>query len=364
MRMLLFSLSACVLIFCLNAPIIIAIPIAIHQLIVVNISSSSIIRFKGFDSANPKLVYKIQTVPDSGKVYQLSQVFSDYGYLPIQGETLTGKATVTGSQNRIYYMRPSPDKEVNNEWDTFFFTALDGPNESSMGIVKFVPPSGTIRGSDFFIDNEGWQIVGNKNQISPANYERFTRGGEFSNYIFGSDDTINKNLSGGDDSLWYFVAPNKFHGNFGLAYLGFLSFSLTAFAGDITTNNGGQVPVVILECSECMGPIRVGQRLIMPLSALDSKYIKDKSSPIKSFTFMLSETSGWLKDSQNSLHPWAPVTKCDMIQVLSRLSGIRILGDWTPWYETIALDNIRIHNTKGQLPMCSMVKTDASICSC
>lgn len=54
-----------------------------------------------------------------------------------------------------------------------------------------------------------------------------------------------------------------------------------------------------------------------------------------------------------------------MIQVLSRLSSLDILGDWTTWYETMALDNVQILNTKtGQIPVCAMSRPDASICTC
>jgi hypothetical protein len=53
-----------------------------------------------------------------------------------------------------------------------------------------------------------------------------------------------------------------------------------------------------------------------------------------------------------------------MIQVLSRLSAMRILGDWTAWYESVALDDVQFANTKGQLPLCAMQLPDASVCLC
>ena len=61
----------------------------------------------------------------------------------------------------------------------------------------------------------------------------------------------------------------------------------------------------------------------------------------------LGSHGGWVKDPQNALLPWSPASQCDVIQVLSRLSKISILGDWTTWYETVALDDVRIANTKG-----------------
>eukprot|EP01033_Poteriospumella_lacustris_P006759 gene6759-4874_t len=84
----------------------------------------------------------------------------------------------------------------------------------------------------------------------------------------------------------------------------------------------------------------------------------------KRISIPLNEFSGWLKDSQDVLVPWYKVSQCDIIQVLSRLSKIRILGDYTTWYETVAIDNVQISNTKGSLPLCAMETPDASICTC
>mmetsp|Transcript_4536 Transcript_4536/g.7394 ORF Transcript_4536/g.7394 Transcript_4536/m.7394 type:complete len:88 (+) Transcript_4536:172-435(+) len=74
--------------------------------------------------------------------------------------------------------------------------------------------------------------------------------------------------------------------------------------------------------------------------------------------------TGWIKDPQNSLVSWIPASQCDLIQVLSRLTKISILGDWTTWQESVALDDVKLVNTKGQLPLCAMSRPDASICSC
>ena len=48
------------------------------------------------------------------------------------------------------------------------------------------------------------------------------------------------------------------------------------------------------------------------------------------------------KDPKNSLFAWPPPSQCDMIEVLSGLSGLRILGDLTDWYESIALDAVSL----------------------
>lgn len=110
------------------------VPIAIHQLVVVDTAKDSVIRLKSFDANSfdvgyfrrvfrfhAKLIvffvvvyfqniYTLGELPSTGSLFQLSQVFSSYGYEPKAGmRVLTSNTNVTGSNNRIYYKRPSPD---------------------------------------------------------------------------------------------------------------------------------------------------------------------------------------------------------------------------------------------------------------
>jgi len=100
---------------------------------------------------------------------------------------------------------------------------------------------------------------------------------------------------------------------------------------------------VELECTSCVGPVGKGITLAFPISALTPF-----SGAATAFKIPLLEGKGWLKDPQNSLLGWTAASQCDVIQVLSRLSSLRILGDWTTWYETVALDNVKITNTIGE----------------
>jgi len=119
---------------------------------------------------------------------------------------------------------------------------------------------------------------------------------------------------------------------------------------------------VELECAECNGPVRKGIKVVFPIRA--SSAGRQFSGSSTHFSLSLLEGAGWLKDPQNDLLSWSAPSKCDMVQVLARLSAVRILGDWTTWYESIALDNVRIMNLKGQLPICAISRPDASLCSC
>lgn len=122
-----------------------------------------------------------------------------------------------------------------------------------------------------------------------------------------------------------------------------------------------------------MGPVTKGVRLVYPLATMlkKQKLFNDGSST-STIELLLKETSGWLIDPQNTLAAWKAPTTCQFIQVLSSLSSLNILGDFTTWYETVALDNVRIiTNTNKQtnqnndvLPLCALKKPDASVCSC
>jgi len=274
---------------------------------------------------------------------------------------------VTGSSNRVYYSRPSHDVAGVNKWGSFNFKVVRQTDHipSLWATVTLVPPSGNLVGSNFLLCDEGWTITGNKALVGRPSHERFTRGSLLSYYISGADDLINvASSTSPDNSLWYFEAPSRFHGNQGIAYGGFLSFSIAAFSGDFSSLNAMSTNVVELECETCVGPIRQGIRLGFSLSALAvSPNGMFKGGAMK-IVIPLNENAGWLKDSQDVLVPWYKTSQCDIIQVLSRLSKIRILGDYTTWYETVAIDNVQFSNTKGSLPVCAMERPDASICTC
>lgn len=187
-------------------------------------------------------MYSVQSPPSSGNLYQLSQVYSDYGYDPKAGTLITtSKTVVTGSNSRVYYTRPTSDAANNQLWDTFTFTSKNGLSESYAGTVTLVPPSGTLVGSDFLLDNGGWTISGNKATVAPATFEPYSRGNLLNHYIYGTDDKINVKGSASDAFLWYFEAPKIFMGNWGISYGGSIKFTIGIFSGDMKNMNEGNV---------------------------------------------------------------------------------------------------------------------------
>lgn len=55
--------------------------------------------------------FRINSLPASGTLRQLSQVFSSYGYEPIAGSPVLTDSVVSGSNNRVLYSRPVPDMQ-------------------------------------------------------------------------------------------------------------------------------------------------------------------------------------------------------------------------------------------------------------
>ena len=318
--------------------------------------SGNMIRLKGANPCGNKLTYVITELPTYGTIYQLSQIYNLHGYNPISGKQITDKNTVVSwASNRVYYV-PNGRQSVRLLSDAFSFMITDGKNKSFDGTVTVVDKSGTIVGSDFLTGDEGWTILGNAGAVSAPKFEPYHRGKLFNYYIYTKDDIINHSKFGEQDkSLWYFNAPAKFIGNKGAAYGGHISFSIGMFAGDIASlNKGGNL--VELECKEC--GYNTGITLVYRFSKIHFEH------KIAHFKIELLETTNWQKDPQDSLKQWSAPSKCEFIQVLSRLSGLRILGDITTWYETVALDNVFLSNNKNNVPACAMVRPDAAVCTC
>ena len=335
------------------------------------------------EKSGKRLTYVISQLPARGTLYQLSSVYSSHGYEPIQGTQITTKnTTITGSLNRVYYKQAhrrlhlctfkTPTKwergdadcafEMRNgvrseRADSFSYTVqtTNNPQPSNEGTITIVNTDGTIVCSDFLLGTDDWTIVGNKARVSAPIFEPYSRNNFINHYIYATDNHVhvptNNHVSTNsqrDKALWYFNAPSKMLGNLGIAYGGYISFTMSIFAGDMTQMNQG-VNLVELECSRC--GYNKGITLGYPMPA----------NPIKnnmaSFKIELTETANWQKITQDTTTTSQPShnvryertypSKCEFIQVLSQLSGLRILGDLTQWTETVALDNVYISNNKS-----------------
>lgn len=125
-------------------------------------------------------------------------------------------------------------------------------------------------------------------------------------------------------------------------------FSMGSAAGDFSLANINSAPrLVILDCATCDS--NKGTRLV---------YYPDPAfldGTTKTVSIPLSEAS-WLKDPKNTLLAWPVPSTCDMVEVLSGLTGVRILGDQSKWYESVAIDNVAfLQGTKGVPLACASI---------
>ena len=340
-------------------------PIAPHVLVVVPPGQDAVVRLTGHDLDGDKLKAHVASVPASGAIAQLSAVFSDYGYEPKAGPAIAAAgARVTGSNNRLVYTRPEHDVAAGGKWAQFTYTVSDARATSLPGIVTLVPPSGVLVGSRFTHDGDGWTIAGNVGTSALAtavSWEPSSRGSLLNRYVYATDAIINVDAAGDDATRWYFSAPPSYLGNQAVAYGGALEFALAAFSGefDAASRNAG-AHLVELECAACDS--NRGLTVAFPVSELAKPF---DGAPT-AFSLPLLETAGWKKDPKNTLKTWWAPRRCEMVEVLAGLTAVRILGDFSRWYESVALDSVQFVNRAGAslVPVCAQGAPDASKCSC
>lgn len=222
-------------------------------------------------------------------------------------------------------------------------------------------PSHIVVSSDFRFSDEGWTTIGNR--PNGVKYETSSR--SFLNrYIYAVDNSINANYGTEDADLWYFSLPNKFLGWNGILYGGKFQFTMSSFGGDfnkLVRKNTSKVNFIEIRCSKCR--INKGLTIGYPLNLVESY-----NGSTQTFSISLTESSGWLKDPQNENLPWKTVSRCEFIQVLSGITNITILGDFTAWYESFGIDDVKLITAKpagrSHLPSCAQMAPDAKSCSC
>ncbi|KDO23507.1 hypothetical protein SPRG_11429 [Saprolegnia parasitica CBS 223.65] len=300
-----------------------------------------VVALKGYSTSGRQLSYAITSLPTQGAVYQLSQVYSDYGYDPKKAASPVAStpSLVTGSKARIVFSRPFSSSPLDTKFAEFTYTVHDGSATSSPGIIT-VSHDVAVMTSQFYFDSDGWRIIQNQQATQPI-FDPTSRG-LLSYYIYATEAMIQTNpQSGSDLVLWYFAAPPKFLGNQWYAYGGVLSFVLAASEGDFAARNDpSQAPLVLLECATCN--LNAGVRLA---------WAQSNSPPFtgatQAYTIPLLESAGWRQDPKNTLLPWTPPSQCQFLEVLSKLSGLSILGDFTTRYETVALDTVQFQHGPG-----------------
>jgi len=181
--------------------------------------------------------------------------------------------------------------------------------------------------SDFLLDANGWEIIGNSNKQTNSNeikYYPYTLIQSnkiiLNRYIVGEDTIIDVNpidKQYDDKSVWYFkhILPPYID----LKDAKLLTFTLYSFVGDFSKLNKNQNPLV---------------RLI----SRDNLVAESKPNLIP-----FSKTNEFNVPLIEEVFCSKAKTNCNLKKVLSNLKEIHILGDWTQGYEVIGLDNLLVY---------------------
>jgi len=201
--------------------------------------------------------------------------------------------------------------------------------------------------STFDNNNENWFIIDSHYDKLVPTYINAGYGSLMNHFIQGKDNLIEIGSGHYDLNLWYFQAPLKFLNNQWHLYNGYISFNLMALEGDFSDDKLHSkmktTYLIKIECSTCT--LNHGITLLFPLDN-DNYYFNGKT--IKSMKIHIHENSGWVKDSKSSIIENKKPTVNEMIEVLSNISNIYILGDFTNGIEIIGIDNINYIHGNGQ----------------
>jgi len=198
-------------------------------------------------------------------------------------------------------------------------------------IISAVSSAQVLYQNKFLMDNENWQITGNK-KIEPAAHQSYNIDNELSHYIMFKDNLVNVDYKHPNDkSLWYFESPEitinplqkagtTASKKFKPKYPTVMTFTMTSFVGDFSSLNEDTNLVKIRNGDRCFT-------------------FKSPNYDGKTRTFNVPFNSQlWKKERTNG-----SITDNEMREIFIGTFTIEILGDWTRGYEVIGLDNVIIY---------------------
>jgi hypothetical protein len=186
--------------------------------------------------------------------------------------------------------------------------ALLIPTHLMTNSVEADVPSAVVARSTFDTNTEGWTTDADATCRPTPCYA--ATGGNPGGYIYTDDS-----LAG---TKFYFNAPSKFLGNASAAYQENLTFDMKQDLRDVEETNDADV-------------ILVGNGLTL---VFDTP--KNPPRLWATYTVPLNETAGWRKNSITGPRP----TAAEMRGVLSKLTSLRIRGDYIFGQATAMLDNV------------------------
>lgn len=317
----------------------------IDQIVFINSSQYNVITPTQIHFINrkvPNYYLHIENKFDTtGEFYQLSNIFSRYGYNPCKGKEIFNSTIITDMHGRfVYKLREHSNNQlISGTFDVvnIRIDLIDNNNKniSLCGKIFFLPQSGIFVSSDFLLNDDGWTIVNNHPIHTPIQepiYCSWTFK-THSMFITGTDNYVNYDTRNNNDiSLWYFKAPGKYHMDLSLAYSGWIEFSQVFLSGDFSKlNNLDAFPIVRIECYK------------LSYSIEHYSSINHANNSTYNFTIKLDERL-WTKAYNKYKNKNKPnILKKEFIQCLANINSFEILGDWTTGIETVGLDSVSVY---------------------
>jgi hypothetical protein len=315
-------------------------PVARHVAYSVPANTPTVCTLYGFENSNNVLTFYIQTLPASGKLYETSQNYRSSGTdpkntpNPIEEHQLPFE--ITDSGHRVVYAPPDNVFPPEGRWASFTYVVKDPSTAvvSEPGFCGLANPEQNIAESSFVSGPDGWEILGNVNQVEPVHQPYGW--GLLNRYVYGTDDVQYIDFKTGyDRKKWYFVAPQSWYlPDIASAYDGQLRFTVKSTYGDFSYLND-PLDWVSLECDKCNNGN--GLRIIR---FTDNLLKWDGNEQQVSLTLAAGQL--WKFDPLNTALPYRDATECEIAAVLSGLTRLKILGDFTQAGEGVAIYDVTI----------------------
>jgi len=295
---------------------------------------------KGECASDETYVATITALPDTGALYNLSWNYRNHGYAPKLGTQITSVPYTLGvSDHRLLWVAPAY-----YETTVFQYTVQTiesgGSDQIAVSRTGFVQLLANDNGKSRIFKHEFW--TGTMDWTAGTHIYQRTTDVSWTNASMGTYINAYIYSNGGEPDIgmetgnvWYFRSPPSFAGNYLMAYGGYLEFHLKPLAFDITKTRAHPFTFLTLECASCNDGLgrRVAQRHFVPTG--NYQQIKYRLSE--------EEDEGWLLDPKDArTTAWQNPTQCEFLQVLTHLSSIRVYGDLTEGYESIAVDGFEI----------------------
>lgn len=309
--------------------------------------SPTVCALSAYEVGNKTLAFFIKSLPTSGNLYETSQNYRTYGTdpkyapTPIQEHELPYQ--ISDTHFRVVYVPPFDVFPPEGRWAAFTYQVQEpvSGDMSEAGQVALNSPANHVASSSFIGGIDAWTISGNIHSAAPT-WQAFGWG-LLNRYIYSTDEVQYIDFdTGTDNSKWYFEAPP---GKYALpemaaAYGGTLKFTLSSTYGDFTHLNS-PLDFISLECASCNS-----NRGIRIVRFADNGLQWDGSERVIQVT--LGPNNFWRRDPMNSALPFTDATECEIAAVLSGLTRMKILGDFTKAGEGVAIDDVSISSATSQ----------------